>query len=56
MLSKLGITQNQGEELKVFAKRARAALLMSASISGTAEIDPQNASNRMQKNEKYKEE
>lgn len=56
MLSKLGITQNSNEELKAFAKRARAALLMSASISGTAEINPENALSKMQKNEKYKEE
>lgn len=53
MLKTTGIEQNSGEDLAIFAKRARAALLISASTSGTAELDPKKALTQMQKSDEY---
>ena len=52
-LTAIGVTRAEGESLKDFAKRARAALLMSASVSGTAELNPQGALTRMQSSKEY---
>ena len=55
-LTAIGVTRAEGESLKDFAKRARAALLMSASVSGTAELNPQGALTRMQSSKEYAKE
>lgn len=53
---KLGITQNEGESVADFAKRARIALLAVAQSTRTASVDPTQALNSAQTNPEFQSE